>query len=314
MRRYVLLLICWLGLLPTAHALEFFGDFLYWKATENVDWVLNQNPDPTNVQTTYQTLEYGFDPGFRIGVAHEGDVDVRFYYTRFNTSTSDSAAGALTGAFLGAKSNQPPVPDNFFERGQVAAEIDYNMFDFDLGRRFQPSESLLTRPLIGLRAGWIDQTIDSSFEANHLNGGTPFQRQLSEAMTNDFWGIGPKVGLENALTLRRSDAGELSLAANFYAAYLVGHWDIDDVSHITTTDNGSTTNSTYVVAVDGRGFGSLTFQAIVGLNMKYGRWFGTVGYELNDWLNQGQFFDDATGPHDNDLLLQGLTARLGCSF
>ena len=39
-----------------------------------------------------------------------------------------------------------------------------------------------------------------------------------------------------------------------------------------------------------------------------------AGYEINDWLNQCQIFDDATGPHNNDLILQGLTVSFGCSF
>ncbi|BBO36330.1 Lpg1974 family pore-forming outer membrane protein [Lacipirellula parvula] len=317
MRRIILLLTLSWQLLchnASAHALEFFGDFLYWKATETVDWTLDQNSNPANQFVAYRTIEYGFDPGFRAGVAHEGDLDARFYYTRFHTSTSDSATGQLTGAFMGAKMNQPPAPTSYFDVGQVAAEIDYNMFDFDLGRRFQPSESLMLRPVVGLRAGWINQNIDSQFDANYLDNGAPLHRQVNEAMTNDFWGIGPKLGLENALNLHRGEACEFNLAANFYAAYLIGHWDVDDVTRIANTQNGSTTNSNYVVDVDSRDFGALAFQAILGLNMKYGRWTGTVGYELNDWLNQGQFFDDATGPHDNDLLLQGLTARLGCSF
>jgi hypothetical protein len=39
-----------------------------------------------------------------------------------------------------------------------------------------------------------------------------------------------------------------------------------------------------------------------------------AGFELNDWLNQCQIFDDATGPHNNDLIFQGLTVNMGCKF
>lgn len=60
--------------------------------------------------------------------------------------------------------------------------------------------------------------------------------------------------------------------------------------------------------------GALAFQAIVGLNLKYRNWSATVGYELNDWLNQCQIFDDATGTHNNDLLLQGLIFRAMFGF
>lgn len=52
----------------------------------------------------------------------------------------------------------------------------------------------------------------------------------------------------------------------------------------------------------------------MGVSLQYGRWSGTVRYELNDWLNQGQIFDDATGPYNNDLILQRLTANFSCRF
>lgn len=317
MRRYILVLALAGHVLlgaSRAAALEFFSDFLFWKATETVDWTLDQNSNPANQFVAYHSIEYDFNPGLRIGVLHEEETDVRFTYTGFRTSTCDSAAGQLTGAFLGAKMNQPPAPTNYFDEGKVAAEIDYHMFDFDLGRRFQPTESLRIRPVVGLRAGWIDQRIDTQFDAIYVHGGSPLHRQVNEAMTNDFWGIGPKLGLENGLNLYRGEQAELGLNVNFYAAYLIGHWDVDDSTRIADEQNGGTTVSHYVVAVESREFGALAFQAIAGLSLRYGRWSGALGYELNDWLNQGQFFDDATGPHNNDLLLQGLNARLGCSF
>ena len=44
MRRFRWFLICCLLLTgPRAFALEFFGDVLYWQATEPVDWTMNTN-------------------------------------------------------------------------------------------------------------------------------------------------------------------------------------------------------------------------------------------------------------------------------
>lgn len=37
---------------------------------------------------------------------------------------------------------------------------------------------------------------------------------------------------------------------------------------------------------------------------------GKSEYEINDWFEQFQIFDDATGAHNNDLILQGLTVQL----
>ncbi|HEX4129177.1 MAG TPA: hypothetical protein VHZ24_03985 [Pirellulales bacterium] len=60
--------------------------------------------------------------------------------------------------------------------------------------------------------------------------------------------------------------------------------------------------------------GSLALQGIIGINVRYRGVYGMIGYEINDWLNQSQVFDDATGAHNNDLILQGLNIRLGYGF
>jgi hypothetical protein len=39
-----------------------------------------------------------------------------------------------------------------------------------------------------------------------------------------------------------------------------------------------------------------------------------AGYEIQDWFNQYQVFDDGTGSHTNDLVLQGLTVRVRYEF
>jgi hypothetical protein len=50
------------------------------------------------------------------------------------------------------------------------------------------------------------------------------------------------------------------------------------------------------------------------LQLNCRNWNSAVGYEFNDWLNQCQIFDDATGPHNNDLIVQGLSVRAGYRF
>jgi hypothetical protein len=67
-------------------------------------------------------------------------------------------------------------------------------------------------------------------------------------------------------------------------------------------------------SVNDRQFGALTFQTMAGVNLKCGHWSATAGYEINDWLNQCQIFDDATGPHNNDLIVQGLSIKVSYAF
>ena len=315
MRYLGLVLILLLPVPRSAEAANFFADFLYWQTTEPVDWVLETNRLPVNQYVTYRTLEYDFAPGLRIGVGTDGEEwDTKFWYTHYDTSTSDSATGDLTTAFLGGKQAQPPAPVYYFDSGQVSSSINYNLFDWDLSKRFQPSPALEVRPLVGLRGGWINQSIDSAFQADYSLLGIPVAQRIAESMKNDFWGIGPKFGLENSLVVRRREESELRCFANFYTSFLAGQWTIDDVTDLSTTALGLTINTRKTIAVPDRNFGALAFQAIIGFNWRYRRWSATAGYEVNDWLNQCQIFDDATGPHNNDLILQGLTANLSWRF
>ncbi len=315
MRYFCWLLVACLLQTQSAQAMEFFADFLYWRATEPVDWVLNTNRLPTDQFVAYETIDYDFVPGFRAGVGLESEWGTKFYYSCVHTSAEDSASGNLTPAFLGGKlalSDNPKSTPPYFDDGQVKAVIDYNVLDCDLGKHFNPIESLRVRPVVGLKAAWINQTFDSEFQGDWPD--LVLSKSMAEHMVNNFWGIGPKIGVENAWNAWRGEECEINCVANFYTAYLLGHWTIKDVTNLTSIHNSQTTTSERVVPIDGRDFGALTFQAVVGINLKYRRWSAMAGYEINDWLNQCQIFDDATGPHNNDLILQGLTVNVSCSF
>ncbi len=300
-------------LLPAqrASALDVFADLLYWRVTEPVDWVLDTNRLPTNQFIAYETIDFEFAPGFRAGIALEEAWGARLSYTRFHTKAEDSASGNLTPAFLGGKlalSDTPASTPPYFDHGHVQAVIDYNVLDCDFGRPFHPLPSLRLRPVFGMRAAWINQTFDSEFRDLSIS------KSVSEHMENNFWGIGPKIGIENAWSLWEGEACQFHLMANFHAAYLLGHWTIKDATQLTATHESQTIRSERVIPMRDRDFGALTFQVLVGLHLEYGRWSAMAGYEINDWLNQCQIFDDATGPHNNDLLLQGLTASVRCRF
>ena len=219
MRYFCWLLIACLVPAQSAQALEFFGSFLYWQATEPVDWTLDTNRLPTDQFVAYETITFDFTPGFRVGVGRRGEWDTEFYYSRVHMSSADSASGNLTPAFLGGKlalSDKPKSTPPYFDDGHVETEIDYNVLDWDLGKSFNPGESLRLRPVIGLRAAWISQTFDSDFQGEWPD--LTLSKSMTEHMENDFWGIGPKIGIENAWNAWRSDECEIHCVANFYTA------------------------------------------------------------------------------------------------
>lgn len=314
MRVCGLLLIVCLAWSTPVQAAELFGEFLYWKATEPVDWVLNTNSMPSNQFIDYESTTYDFTPGFRVGMSMEGSWNTNVAWTHFHTDTDESIAGQLTAAFLGGKESQPPSPKLYFDTGQLEARINYDVIDWEMSTPVDMGTYLKVRPVIGLRGGIIRQSFTTSFQAAYVNGGTSSQRFVVEEAESNFWGLGPKVGIDGEYALWHSPGLEMNLTAGFFASYLLGDWDIPDKTTITQIDNGVTTESTRLVKVDSRDFASLSFQTMVGLNIRHGRWTAAVGYELNDWLNQCQVFTDASGPQNNDLLLQGLTASFVLEF
>ena len=312
MRRFRWFLVCCLLLTGSrTFAIEFFGDVLYWQATEPVDWSMNTNKSSTDQFVAFKTLDFHFSPGFRVGAGADSECDWggKLYYTRFDSETEDTVAGNVTPVFLGNRMATFLVPSpNYFDDGNIHTTIDYNVLDLDFGKTFRPAESLQLRPVLGLRGAWINQDFDTEFRYMYSS---ILQRITSdEHIKNSFWGIGPKLGIENSLNLWSGEKCQIDLTSNFYTAYLLGVWAISDV----TTNATILGPARYDVPINGRHFGALTFQAMIGVSLKYQHWNATAGYEINDWLNQCQIFDDATGPHNNDLIVQGLSIRVGYSF
>jgi hypothetical protein len=271
---------------------------------------MNTNASPYDQFVAFKTLDFDFATGFRVGVGLERDWGAKFYYTRFYTNTADTVTQNVTPNFLGSRMavNEQNLP--YFQSGDIRAAIDYNVLDLDLGKSFCPSQSWQLRPVLGLRGAWINQTFDTEYQGTWSGTNTITSETSDEHINNDFWGIGPKLGIENTLNLWRGQECKVDLAMNFYTAYLLGFWTINDVT-INTSNQGV---STQVIPIDNRDFGALTFQAMIGLHLNYRFWNATAGYEFNDWLNQCQIFDDATGPHNNDLIVQGLSVRVSYSF
>lgn len=270
----------------------FSADFLYWKATEVIDWAYDNSLDTVNQNITYKSNHFDYKPGFRLGAGYTHDWDTGFYYTRYSTKTKDSAIGNLKSGFFGGTVGLPSG-HLFYDSGSFKININLDMIDWYLGKRFEVTPTLILHPFIGLEGGWIDQSMTA-----HLQG----LYASTEVIHNDFSGIGPKFGIDGVLKLYQHDQFVASLLAGFSTGYLWGHWDLPDVF----TD---TSPRTIDVGLKDRNMGALAFQGMMGLGLSYQQYSIQLNYEINDWVAQCQIFDDATGGHNNDLIMQGLTLQ-----
>ncbi|MFA6118466.1 MAG: Lpg1974 family pore-forming outer membrane protein [Parachlamydiales bacterium] len=290
--------------------IDFFAEALYWHTSETLDWAFTLTSNHNSIQTSYKTFSFDWSPGFCIGLGcNKGrDLwDIQASYTYFQSKATDQVSGSVTPAFLAARLSllEP------FSTGRASLNLHYNMFDWDLGRNLKAGKNLLIRPGIGLRGGWIIQSIDSYWTIpNFLDF---FLFSASENLKQSFKGVGPKGGIIGKWCFGNIQRNTFSLIGRFEAGFLWGHWSIRDKY----VDNLSTV--IYVKTSD-RNFGALVLHGFLGLgwdcSFDCDRFdFGLkLGYEIEDWLNHCQIFSDASGSQNNDLILQGLNLGLHFDF
>jgi hypothetical protein len=278
---------------------EIFVDPLYWRATETLDWLHTNNLNSTNLAVGFKGISFNAGPGIRFGFGYEGRWDTKLYFTKLDSTGSSSATGNLTTGFAGGRLTQTIPFSTFYQIGQENARINFNMLDWNIGKHFDVTENVMLRPLIGLEAGVINQTINTSFQGQIIS--------ITETVKNNFKGIGPKAGIETDLVFWRKNDVRFSLIGDLEASYLWGHWDVTDN---TLTSNGGTVS----VNVAPRNVGAVGMQGLIGASASYKNVSVKLSYEISDWLNQCQIFDDETGTQNNDLVLQGLTLSLVYQF
>src|SRR3989338_1834762 len=277
-----------------AHAVEsidFYADFLYWQASESAEWALTNDFNSINQTISYKTIGFNFEPGFRLGVGlNNKNWGSRFLYTHYDVQANDATSGNVISGFEAGKFVQ-----TFSQAAQVNFGIHFNMFDLDLYKDIPVDETLMFRPYIGLRGGSINQKVKTYFQG---------QFDYEETVTNNFSGFGPKIGIEGQWSFYQNDSSQYSLVAGFASSYLWGNWAIND----SLTQSNSARISQVIVGK--RDLGAITVQGLVGVNLQYNQYVVKIAYEVSDWFNQYQVFDNTTGARNNDLVLQGLTVGL----
>ncbi len=295
---------------------DIFATALYWFPSETADWALILLPSGTSETVTFKTVSFDWAPGFRVGVGYNMEHDqwdTQLYYTWFDAHTTDHidrGSGNIVSQFLG-----PLIADvGDFQSAQMSWKLHFNMFDWDVGRNFLVSHELLFRPFIGVKWGWIHQTIHTRWQNPSFNFlVTTIPLSARENLKNHFFGGGPSGGLNTKWVLGNIRCHTFSFFGDFGAAYMWGNWKIRDkfIDSLLTTVTTSVGNRT---------FGSLMVKALMGIGWDFDvscqqSHFGMkLGYEIEDWFNQYQILDHETGTHMNDLILQGLTADLRLDF
>lgn len=298
-----------------------FIEALYWQMRQGGDenWAQILTPATSPQSVEVQGVAFKWQPGLRFGMGTKlphDQWDLLFYYTRYQTKCTDSistTAGGVFSSFLG----------NFFvnntDGGSISNAAHYrsanlkwkfffNTIDLELGRKFTIDQNLFFRPFIGLKCGIINQHIFTKWN-NPINVSN--FTAATEDLKNDFVGIGPTLGFESKLRVYNSTASTLHILGNISGGLLWGHWSFSDVYQ------NSAPLSVTVLTRDINGGCTMT-RALLGV--EWGKRFNNssvgvrLGYEIQAWFDQVQYYSYNTGRLNEPTYLQGGVLGIYCNF
>lgn len=304
-----------------------FVDALYWGAYEDgLDYVIKNNNGATLINTcgAVERAEFKRNGGFRLGAGYHNqkrDMHITTHWTRFHTSGSSCISTTFPVTLFSVWTN-PASISNSEQNAQTCIRLNLDMLDTQLHTQFAPTSSVDITPLIGIAYARINQTFNINLNGGQSQG--PFALVLDDNinMCNNFWGVGPKIGMRSDWSLGCGIRafGYLDLAL------LYGKFKVKQFENVLFSNNVPET--TYLDITCNR-FATCRprFDLMIGL-----AWEKTIcnerykldlqaGWEQLYFFGQNQlmrFLDDvqegANMTVNGDLAIQGLTVRIGLNF
>jgi Legionella pneumophila major outer membrane protein precursor len=241
----------------------FQGSALYWQASESgLDYAMTwRNNIPTDGASpdfggkgTLHHPKFKWDWGFKLGtgynMAHDG-WDLFLDWTRFHTQKQNAHCGnncpgssSSVTPFIPGDNPSSVVYPLLFPANMIPGPTDtdsccnenigpgylacmdwrvrLDMIDLELGREFFVSKWLTLRPHAGLRDAWINQRGSVHYQGNIISETTA--ADFAIALKNNFWGIGPRAGIDGQWGLCRG----FSLYSELAASLLLGYFKISE--------------------------------------------------------------------------------------
>jgi hypothetical protein len=302
------------------------GDFIYWKAVEDdIEEIVARSPNVLTPQgnlglVQMPTMHFSYNPGFEVGVGanmNYGDWDVFGNWTRLrshNTTAHTSEINEFIILPLVAGTGTLPVASRYKSRWK----LNYDTFDFELGRAFVLSKRVIMRPYVGGRAVWVYRSIESHFYGlnsnyqNFFSSSGPLNGPIDLDFRNEFWGLGPRLGLNSRWLLGNSGFG---LMANIAGSFDAGPFKNKTV----TTVYGPSETLEGKILVKRLFTTRANVDAAIGLD--YGKCFDwlymyfSIGYDVSYWWNMLSTMSySETTSNKTDLSLRGLDIRARLDF
>lgn len=155
---------------------------------------------------------FRWDVGSRIGFGYLFDNrnwDMSINWLRYLSSTqkkSDTRMNIMEGMFPVWSLAQDIIPFDWVEFAKMHWSLDVNLLDLDFGYSFCCS-CLFLRTYLGLRSAWIDQDFHVKYGGGIFANGPDLVAMSNNSgydrmkMDNNYWGLGPQIGIEPQLNL-----------------------------------------------------------------------------------------------------------------
>jgi len=301
---------------------------LIWRPQcEGLDYVILNNAGTAfaNSDAKVKRVDFDWDYGVRIGLGYQLPcfmMDLGLIYTYYDAKASDSSTapplGGLYQIWTIPGSDLTPATN-----ANAKWKLNLNMLDFQMSTTFVPRCFLELTPFIALSTAWIDQKFNIQ-----TRGGS--STQITNAivlddtirMKNDFWGIGPKAGLN---TLWKFGCG-FSIFGDMNASLLFGRFDLDQSESVLLAG----VNPAFIyLDLDDNRFWLSRFALDLNLGLQWDWMFCCDNYHLSlqaGWehlylpgQNQLLRFQTVTSPGINlstkgDLTFQGVTLKGSLTF
>ena len=203
---------------PTKNSSHFWlsADLLYLLPSEDSVVLTNHQ---TNLFTTAEVTKkstidapFEWDFGYRLGLGYvfsERLWDVALSWTHFHSNLHqkrDTDGNIGLGMFPVWALADDVLDSDWIAVAKMHWDLKLNLVDFDFGRSFSWNRFFL-RPFLGLRAAWIDQDLDVNYGGGMFANGLNLSEMDSTFgydrinMENDFFGIGPQLGIDPQFNL-----------------------------------------------------------------------------------------------------------------
>lgn len=184
----------------------FNGSFIYWQPTQEnmgLGLVSDDSSGLDLINGDIIQLDFDYKPGFKLGFGVVFDYDnwdSYLQYTWFRGSHHVSSSLDRNNAFTTlwpAWQMMPGAVQPQYKYGRESWKLRLDIIDWDLARNFYVGEKLTFRPFFGLRAAWIQQSLNvnyRNFDANFL----AVWPSTHISQDSNSFGIGPRVGLNSS--------------------------------------------------------------------------------------------------------------------